>query len=96
MEPGIALRMSGEPGLGAKTRRGVSCLKVCGGHKRGQLWKKGELDQSWESLDGKLLDGVSLEGRNDPESPVHGGTESIGETNPARLGRPWNSWVRMK
>lgn len=71
----------------------MACLKVCGGHPRGKLWKKGELDWSWESLDGKLLDGVKLDrGQKGTGEPPHPCSKSVEETNPAALGRTWNSW----
>ena len=38
------------------------------GDTSGGLWKERELDQSWEFSDGKLLDGVRLEGRNEQEA----------------------------
>ena len=38
------------------------------GDTRRGLWKKRELDQSWEFSDGKLLDGIRLEGRNEQEA----------------------------
>lgn len=71
MEPRIALSMREEPGLGAEVKRWNTCWKVCGGHQRGELWKKEELERSWKSLDGKLLRGIKLEGRNEQESSAH-------------------------
>lgn len=60
----IALRLKEEFRFGAETKRCMACWEVCGGYKRGKLWKKEELDQSCVSLAGQLLGGVKLEGRN--------------------------------
>lgn len=48
------------------------------------MWKKRELDQSWEFSDVKLLDGVRLEGRNEQEG-LRILRVYIGEISPAIL-----------
>lgn len=63
------LRMREEPGLGRKRSDVYGLCEGLWGHQRGKLWKKGELDQSWDSLDGELLDGVQPEGR-EQENPA--------------------------
>ena len=60
MESRVALRMREEPGFGAKVKRWMACLMVCGGYKRGFLEERGAGPElgifKW-----KLLDGVRLE-----------------------------------
>lgn len=46
--------------LGMGPKKEVAWVNVCGGPLWGKWWKKGELGQSWEPLDGKLLKGIIL------------------------------------
>lgn len=70
MNPRTALRLREEPGLGTKVEM-YGLFEGLWGTPQGELWKKRELDPSWESLNGKVLDGVKLEGRKEQESPAH-------------------------